>query len=208
MIVGITGSVGTGKSTVSRMFERKGAVRIDADALAHEAIEQGNSPYRSVVRFFGKEILRKDGTIDRKRLAQIVFKDRKKLKTLNTMIHPYVIRQIGEEVQRILRRRRKVCIVVEIPLLHESRLTEMLDRIITVSCRSSVQKERWLKRGWSVRELTERCASQLPLSYKKEHSDFVIDNSERIWDTEAQVNHIWEVINHDQRKEKKWQNKK
>jgi len=208
MIVGITGSVGTGKSTVSRMFEKKGAVRIDADALAHEAVEKGKAPYRLVIRFFGKEILRKDGFIERKKLAKIVFKNRKKLKALNGMVHPYVIRRIKEEIRRLSRRRKNGCIVVEVPLLHESRLMEMFDHIITVSCRSAVQKERWLKRGWKLKELKERGASQLPLSYKKEHSDFIIDNSERIQDTKVQVSHIWEVINHGQRKEKKWQNKK
>ena len=131
MILGITGSVGTGKSTVSRMFEKKGAVRIDADRLAHEAIERGRVPYRSVVRFFGKGILRKNGMIDRGRLARIVFRDQKKLNALNTRVHPYVIRRMKEEIRKVLRRKKGVFIVVEVPLLHERRLPGMFDKVLT-----------------------------------------------------------------------------
>lgn len=194
MILGITGGVGTGKSTVSRMFERRGAVRIDADRLAHEAIEKGRAPYRSILRFFGKAILRKDGEINRGKLARIVFKNRRKLEVLNTKVHPYVLRRIREEIRKARRRSRRGVIAVEVPLLHEKRLSGMFGKVLTISCKSAVQNKRWLKGGKRLGELKERRASQWPLSYKKKHSDFIIDNSGTIRETEAQVSSIWNVI--------------
>lgn len=194
MIVGITGSVGTGKSTVSKMFEEKGAHRIDADKLAHEAIEKGKAPYRSVVRFFGKRILRPDESVDRRLLAGIVFGNRKKLKALNARIHPYVLRRIRDEIRRISASRKTVCIVVEVPLLHEGRLARMFDVIVTVSCAPSIRRVRWSRRGGTVGELEKRSASQLPLSVKEKHSDFIIDNSGNRQMTRTQVGRIWKVI--------------
>ena len=194
MILGITGSIGTGKSTVSRLFEKKGAIRIDADALAHEAIEKGRTPYRSVVRFFGKRILRGNGEIDRGKLARIVFKNRKILEALNARVHPYVLRRIMEEIRRVLRRKKGRMIVVEVPLLHEKHLSAMFDKVLTVSCKGSVQERRWVKGGRRLGELKARRASQLPLSYKERKSDFIIDNSRSIRETNAQVNRIWRII--------------
>ncbi len=208
MILGITGGVGTGKSTVSRMFERKGAKRIDADRLAHEAIEKGRAPYRSILRFFGKGILQENGEIDRGKLARTVFKNRNILKALNARVHPYVLRRIREEIRKARRRSRRGVIVVEVPLLHEKRLSGMFDRVLTVSCKGLVQKKRWVKGGRRLRELKERCRSQWPLSYKEKHSDFIIDNSGTIRETEAQVSTIWDVVNSEQGKGKKWKNKK
>lgn len=195
MILGVTGSVGTGKSTVSRLFEKKGAIRVDADHLAHEAIQKGKTPYRSVIRFFGKEILRKGGVIDRGRLARVVFKDRKKLEELNARIHPFVLRRMKEEIRKALRRKKRAFVVVEVPLLHEKRLSGMFDKVLTVSCTASVRKKRWVQQGRLLRELKERCASQLPLSYKVKHSDFIIDNSGSVRETRAQVGHIWKITN-------------
>ena len=194
MIVGVTGSVGTGKSTVSRMFAENGAVRIDTDRLAHEALEKRNAPHRKVVLTFGRGILQKGGKISRPKLARVVFQDAKALKCLNRLIHPYVIRRIKEEIRRRTRKTRKRCIVIEVPLLFEARLRGMFDKIITVSCQKSIQESRWVKAGRSLRALKERCASQLPLSYKKKHSDFIIDNSGERRKTHAQVNRIWRMI--------------
>ena len=206
--LGVTGSVGTGKSTVSRMLERLGAQRIDADALAHEAIEKNRAPYRAVVRCFGRAILRKDGSIDRRRLAQIVFKDEKKLKELNRMIHPYILRRMREEIRRIRQKKRGSEIVVEVPLLHEKRLGKMFDHVVTVSCRRPIQRERWLKRGGSSKELQRRMTVQLPLSYKERQSDFIIDNNGSVRETHAQVVAVWKAVHRDQRKEPRWQIKK
>ena len=184
------------------MFEKKGAVRIDADTLAHEAIEKGRGPSQKVIRFFGRGILRKDGSIDREKLARVVFKNRKKMDALNARIHPYVIRRIREEIRKRLRREKSVFIVVEVPLLHEEHLSGMVDKVLTVSCKVSVQGKRWLKQRKPLKELQERCRSQWPLSYKEKHSDFIIDNRGSILETRAQVSHIWNVIN-DQRKGKR-----
>ncbi|MBI4437248.1 MAG: dephospho-CoA kinase [Candidatus Omnitrophica bacterium] len=192
--VAVTGSVGTGKSTVSRMFERLGAQRINADALAREAIEKDRPPYRRVVRYFGKTILRKGGSIDRGHLAQIVFKNEKKLKVLNCLVHPYVLRRMKEEIRRIRRKKRGAYIVVEVPLLHEKRLEKMFDQVLTVSCRRPIQRKRWLKRGGSLKELRGRLAAQLPLSYKGSHSDFIIDNNGSVRETKAQVVAFWKTL--------------
>ncbi|MFH1857789.1 MAG: dephospho-CoA kinase [Candidatus Omnitrophota bacterium] len=211
MIIGITGSVGSGKSTVSRLFRKKGAVRFDADRLAREAIEPGRAPYRALVGVFGKGILRENGTVNRRKLAQIVFKNPRRVKILNRLIHPYVIRRMKQEMRGISRRRCKPCIVVEVPLLHEARLAGMFNRVITVSCSSAGQKARWVKRGGRLSDLNERKACQLPLSYKKKHSDFIIDNSGRLQNTKSQVDRIWQAVvcrKERKREEKKWMNKK
>lgn len=197
MILGITGSVGTGKTTVSKMFEKMGASRIDADALAHEAIEKGKAPYRKIVRLFGKRILRRDGSVNRKTLAETIFKDPEKRRRLNTLIHPYVIRRMRQEIRKRSGKRGKKgrrCVVVEVPLLHEAHLTQMFDGVITVSCGRPLQERRWVKGGGDLKDLSRRRASQLPLSYKKAHSDFIIDNSGTRQKTKSQVEAIWKRI--------------
>ena len=161
-----------------------------------------------MVRCFGKWILRKDGSIDRKRLAQIVFKDEKKLKTLNRATHPYILRRMREEIRRIGQRKRGAEIVIELPLLHEKRLGKMFDHVVTVSCRRPIQRKRWVKRGGSSKELKRRMAVQLPLSYKERQSDFIIDNNGSVRETHAQVVAVWKAIHRDQRKEPRWQIKK
>ncbi len=192
IVLGVTGSVGTGKSTVSKMFEKLGAVRISADALAHEAIEKGKAPYRRVVRSFGKVILDRDGSIRRRELAKIVFQNPKKLKTLNSLIHPYVIGRIREKIRRL--RKRKGVVVVEIPLLHEAGLEKMFDQVVTVSCRPEAQKKRWRKNGREIGELKRRSSAQLPLSYKIKQSDFIIDNSGQVQATKRQVIALWRAM--------------
>jgi dephospho-CoA kinase len=194
MILGITGSVATGKSTVSKMFEKKGAVRLDADLLAREALEPGRGPYRSVIRFFGKEILREDRSIDRAALARIVFGNRKSLKALNARVHPYVRRRMQEEIRKIRRRKKEVLIVAEVQLLHENRLSGLFDKVITVSSTREAQKKRWVKKGMRLKDLNGRLGSQLPLSYKEKHSDFIIDNSGSVQETRAQVSRIWKML--------------
>ncbi len=195
MILGVTGSVGTGKTTVSRMFARKGAFRIDADRLAREALRKGAPPYRAVVRAFGRGILRFDRSVDRKKLAEIVFRNERKRKLLNRLIHPYVIRRIREAI----RRKKGKWIVVEVPLLHEAGLVRLFDRVMTVSTSRNVQETRWRKRGLPLGALRERRSSQWPLSYKRRHSDFIIDNSGSKTKTEEQVHRIWKKLHLERR---------
>ena len=189
--IGVTGSVGTGKSTVCKMFERVGAIRLDADALAHEALEKQRTPYRQVVRHFGNNILRKSGQIDRARLAAEVFAHPKQLDKLCRMVHPYVIEKMRQRIRQIARKDRSGVVVAEVPLLFEVGLGPMFDETVTVWCDAGTQLRRCRKKGMSSNDLRLRKRAQLSLLEKRRRADHCVDTRGSLKATARQVRTIW-----------------
>jgi len=190
MIIGLTGGIASGKTTAARLFKKKGALVLDADAIGHKVIERGNPAYRKVVSFFGSEILNKNRAINRRGLAEIVFSSYLKLKKLNSFVHPEIIKIIKGEAKKW---KGKKVIVIDAPLLIETGLHKEVDKVVVVTCRIKTQIERLIKRdGLSPREARERVSFQLPLRDKVKLADEVIDGELSLKNLQARVNRIWQ----------------
>lgn len=190
LIVGITGSLGTGKSTVASMFARLGAEVIDTDRIVHEQLKKGGACYRPVVRAFGRSLVGPQG-VDRAKLAGVVFQDPDLLKKLVGIVHPRVYIQMKKEVAA-LKERAKV-VVVEVPLLFESGFDAYVDVAVVVTARRKDQLARATGRLKITRaEALRRIRAQMPLQDKIRWADIIIDNSKTKTQTREQVKRIWQ----------------
>lgn len=192
IVIGVTGSVGTGKSTVSRMFRDLGARLLDADKLSRSAVRQGKPAWREVVSAFGPSVLHPDGRLNRKRLAAVVFQDKVKRKQLERIIHPRVMRAIQQQLMRWSRLGKVRAAVCDVPLLIEAGVPRFVDALVVVTAPYPVQRQRLMKRyGWSEQEIRSRINAQKELSAKAELADYVVDNSDGLGATRIQVKEIW-----------------
>lgn len=191
LILGITGNFGTGKTTVAGYFKSFGAKIIDADKIAHIVIEPGSKAYNKIIGIFGKEIVKKNKTIDRVLLSKIVFNNSGLLKRLNRIIHPEVGKIIKEEIKAS----REKVIVLDVPLLYESGLQYLADKIIVVKARREKQFERIVSgRSFTKEEIIKRIRAQMRLSDKIRRADFVIDNSGSKENTKKQVEKLRRIL--------------
>ena len=178
LLVGLTGGVATGKSTVAAMFRRCGAAVIDADQLARQVVEPGKPAWREIVRVFGKAILTSDRTLDRQMLAHIVFASPPKRRRLERIIHPRVARLQSELTRGIARRHPGAVVVYEVPLLFEAGVDRRVDVIIVVTADQRTQIKRMARRtGLSRRDILSRIRSQLPLAQKRRRADIILDGT-------------------------------
>lgn len=193
MVIGVTGSFGSGKTTVAKLFARCGATVIDADALVHKLISPGNRVYREVLREFGQRILGPNGEdINRKALAEIVFNNKSALRKLCGIIHPAVIRDIKA---RIRKNSPDKDVIIDAPLLIEAGLNRILDKLVVVKADKSTQAMRVIKKtGLSRCQIDKRISFQMPLKEKSKLADFIIDNNGSKSETERQVRKIWERL--------------
>ena len=192
--VGITGSFGTGKSTVAWMFARQGAKVLDADEIVHELMAPRGKCFKAVLRQFGPGILQ-HGRIDRKKLAGLVFADPDKLKKLENIIHPAVKREIQQRLKELAKHTENRIVAVEVPLLLEAGWTHLVDSVIVVTANRSAQLKRIQSRQRMVKEeIFRRIQSQMPLKEKIKMADFVVDNSRDLRKTKNQVKNIWEHL--------------
>ena len=190
MLIGITGNFGTGKTTVANMFHRLGAELIDADQIAHMIIKPHTPAYNQIIACFGKNVL--TGIyISRRRLAEIVFSDKKKLKRLNKIMHPWILRIIKNRIRKSSNNR---ILVIDAALLIESGLLPWIDKLVVVKSRLKIQMQRLKKTGLATNEIKKRISFQSPQKEKIRLADFVIDNSGRRVQTEKQVRDIWNKI--------------
>jgi len=191
IILGLTGSFGSGKSSVARIFKSLGADIIDADKLAHGCITPGSPAYEKIISTFGKGILKKNRVIDRKKLARIVFGNVNLLIKLNDIIHPQVIRIIKSKIKSL----QSKVIVLDAPLLLEAGLDKIVDKLIVVKINRAEQIKRIRKRDHLTSEdILKRIKCQIPLSQKLRLADFVIDNSGAIEQTKTQVKKIRRLL--------------
>lgn len=195
LIIGITGSLGTGKTTVAKIFKRLGAVVLDADVIAHRLIEPNTAAWKKIKNYFGRGILRKSGTIKRKVLAEEVFSDRRRLKKLCGIIHPLVYKEIEKEVKKIKKANPGAVVVLDVPLLLESGGRSKVDILIVVAARRDIQIWRAIRKfGLTRAEVLRRIKAQMPLSEKVKAADVVIDNNGRLSATERQTVGIWKRL--------------
>jgi dephospho-CoA kinase len=198
--IGLTGGIATGKSLVGHMFAELGVHTIDADEIAHDLMRPGEKVYDEVVRRFGPEILNSDKTVDRARLAELAFdQKRPRIYELNSLVHPAVIERYQQWMEDIRRREPDAIAMLEAALLLEAGLRRSFDRVIVVSCKPQQRIERWEKRlkvdaETARREVTRRMMAQAPDEAKIQAADFVVDNSGSVEDTQQQVKKIHETL--------------
>jgi dephospho-CoA kinase len=194
LLVGLTGNIGSGKSTVDQLLSERGATIIDADVLARRAVEIGTPAYKSIVERWGTSILGPDGMLDRAALRRIVFSEPAELEQLNTLVHPEVERMRAELVEAARLRGDKL-VVCDVPLLFERKMTDLFDRIVLVDAPRPVRLERLVReRGLRETEAMDMIVAQMPAELKRARADFVIDNIGTLTQLDARVAEVWGAL--------------
>lgn len=194
IIVGLTGSVGTGKSTVAGFFKELGAYIIDWDELAREAVRPRLRAWKEIVEYFGKDFLNEDLTINRQKLAEVVFSDKEKVTKLNQIVHPEVVKEDERITNEIKSLDANALIIKDIPLLFELTRPIYVDKIAVVSASERTQLRRLEEKGMSREDAKNRIKSQLPLEEKIKAADFVINNDGTLEETKRQVEEIYSLL--------------
>ena len=191
--IALTGGIATGKSYVRSRFENLGVPTIDSDLLAREAVAPGTTGLAAVAERFGRGVLTPDGSLDRHKLAQIVFADQESRKALEAIIHPYVRRRTDEWFARLDADRHPYAIA-DIPLLYEVNRDRDFDAVIVAACAPETQLRRLMDRGVSEAEARQRLAAQLPLDDKIARADYVIRTDGSFEETDRQVQALHERL--------------
>lgn len=194
-VIGITGNIASGKSTVARMFEALGARIIDADEIARIVVEPGAPAWEEIVSEFGRDVLEPDGAINRKRLADIVFGDEAKRKRLNDITHPRIRERISELLKEYEKEGAPVVMVEATLIVERGGLKSLIDGLIVVTADEETQIERLVRdKGYKREEAVSRLRAQMPAREKMMHGDYIIDNSGSLEDTRARVKAVSEAI--------------
>jgi len=177
LLVGLTGGIATGKSTVSEIFRRLGCEIIDADLLAREVVEPGQPAFAEIVAEFGRAILGPDGRLDRKRLGAVVFADLDKRRRLEAITHPRIRVRFAERLQTLSARGFEGVVIFDAPVMIESGSDTHVDRLVVVVTDPATQRARAVGRDGDREDVERRIASQMPLAEKARLADYVVDNS-------------------------------
>ncbi|WP_328539361.1 dephospho-CoA kinase [Streptomyces sp. NBC_00344] len=187
--VGLTGGIGAGKSEVSRLLVRHGAVLVDADAIAREVVEPGTPGLAAVVKAFGESVLTARGTLDRPKLGSIVFSDAARLATLNAIVHPLVGARSAELESRA---GADAVVVHDVPLLTENGLAPLYDLVVVVDASPETRLDRLVRlRGMQESEARSRMAAQATREQRRSIADVLIDNDGSLEALEPQVSRLW-----------------
>jgi len=194
VVIGLTGGIASGKSTVSAKLKELGAAVIDADLLARDVVRKGEIAYNKIVQCFGEDILLPGGDIDRKKLGNIVFSDKEKLALLNSITHPEIIKRMKERIQELKAEGARV-IVVDAAILIEMGLHKYVDSVWVLSVDRETQMKRLVERDkFNYREAENRINSQFTNEVRKKYADVVIDNSKPIEEVEKRLEELWNNI--------------
>jgi dephospho-CoA kinase len=192
LIVGLTGGIASGKSTVAQFLKELGGVIIDFDILARHAVRPGEKAWRQIMEFFGEGVLLDNGELDRKRISEIVFNDTEKRKRLEEFIHPAVAEEFIREIEGISSEKNSALVFVAVPLLIEGGMQELFHALAVVYIPREKQIERLMKRDGITRDRAAGILNaQMPIDEKIGYADFVIDNEESLEETKRQVQNFW-----------------
>jgi dephospho-CoA kinase len=197
IIAGVTGTIGTGKSTVARMFAELGAFVIDHDKISREVVEPGRPAWQAIADYFGSAVLNDDRSINRQALAGIVFSDPAMLKKLNSIVHPAVFEEDQKQVEERKQIDPDVLVIKDVPLLLEAgpEFAHLLvDKIIVVSASPDIQLKRLIARGVPDEDARNRMRTQLPVTEKTRYADFVVNNDGTLDETMQQVRDIYSKL--------------
>ena len=190
LVVGLTGGIGSGKSLAAQFFAELGALVIDADQLARDAIERGSDGFDQLIATFGDSILT-NGLVDRRALGELVFRDKDAKRKLEGIIHPIVRQEFEEAVQSL---EKDQVLIYEIPLLFETKAMERFDYIVTVEADMQLRKERLLKKGLRISEIESRIAAQASREERTSIADQVFENNGSEDELLRSVENLWELL--------------
>ena len=195
IVIGLTGGMASGKTSVARMLAKLGAHVIDADVIAKKLVAPGQPALRLLAEIFGPRIIQPDGNLNRGALAAIVFNDHEKLEKLNAVLHPLVIQKTMEKLRIFKETQPESVIIIDAPLLLEAGMTKLVDEVWVVIAGEEEQiKRAVLRENLSLEEAKKRLAAQMPLKEKLKYANKVIDNSGSISSTAGQVKTLWEKV--------------
>jgi dephospho-CoA kinase len=188
MLIGITGQIGSGKSTVAALFRKYGAIVVDADRIGREVVERNPQLRRALVRAFGKSIIDTRGRIDRRRLAELAFASKKSKQTLDRLVHPHLLKELRRQVRGAGRDR---VVVVDAALLLDWRMDREVDAVVLVHASKKVRVERLVARGISRADVLARIGAQLPYQSYLQRAHHLILNSDSPSVLEAKASRLW-----------------
>ena len=192
MIIGLTGGIASGKSTISLILKELGAYIIDVDEVGRNVVQKGEKAYNEIVQYFGGQILMANGEINRKALGRIVFSDEEKLKMLNSMTHPQIIAKVKEIIEQNKSNGSEV-IVVDAAILIEMGLNSVCDSVWLVTVDKKTQLQRLVERDrFSYNEAQNRINAQFSDEKKSQHSDVIIDNTKSLEELKEYIKQLWD----------------
>ena len=195
ILLGVTGGVASGKTTVARMIENLGAPTIDFDLLSRVVVEPHKPAWKEIIAYFGKQVLLADKTLDRDKISQIVFREPAKRKKLESFIHPRIFDEFTRRVKEVAVKDPPAIIQVVVPLLFEAQMQLFFHKILLVYIPQAMQAERLIKRDRVSGEMAANILkAQWPIEEKKAYADFVIDNSGTLKETRRQVLEVWRKL--------------
>jgi dephospho-CoA kinase len=201
LLLGVTGGIASGKTTVARMLEELGAPIIDFDVLSRIVVEPDKPAWKDIVAYFGEQILKEDRTLDREKMRDIVFKDMEKRKKLESFIHPRLGAEFARLVEQYAAQDPNIIIQTVIPLLIETNMHPIFHHLLMVYVPEEVQVKRLVERDRSSEEMARSILrAQLPIEEKKMYCDLVIDNSGTLEETRQKVAELWETLKDLQRR--------
>lgn len=191
-VIGLTGNIACGKSTVSNMLKDLGGYIIDADIVAREVVQKGMQAWIMIKEHFGEEYIGEDGEIDREKLGALVFADPQALDELNKIVHPIIVESIEKKLQKLRIKDSHRVVVIDAALLIETGCHRAVDEIWLVTLPYEIQLMRLIKRDdLTENQARQRIESQMPQDIKVRHADVIIDNSKDITYTKEQIKHLW-----------------
>jgi len=193
-VIGLTGGIGSGKSSVAQFLAELGAVVLDTDELGHEALQPDTEAWREVVAVFGRQVLTSEGEVDRKKLGELVFANPEALLRLNRIVHPHIGKMVQAQLEQYRRQGVKV-VVLEIPLLVETGGTALVDEVwVTVADEPAVLSRLEKRSGLSRQQSLARIRAQASNGERVQHADVVINNNGSLDELKAQVKKLWERL--------------
>lgn len=189
-VLGLTGGIGSGKTTVLSMIKKMGVHVIDSDTIVHNELKNNQSLLKKIRKKFGPSVFERNGTLNRKSLGHVVFRSTKDRRYLEKLIHPLV----RDRIQKDLKKNKSRLSVVDVPLLYESGWNHQFDAVIVVAASQKNRILRLKKRGLSLAEIKRRLAAQMPLEKKLKKADFVIDNNHSLKETKEQIQNLFHEL--------------
>ncbi len=195
MLIGVTGNIASGKTTVCRVFEKQGAYALSGDEIGKYVAERNPEVLGKLVSAFGSHILKPDGSLDRRKLGRIVFSDSKKRKMLDSVVHPPLLSELRKRIDSISKSDPLLPIVVDAALIVEWNISDWFDELVVVVCDEGEQLRRLVEKGgFPVEEAKDRIASQIPVERKISVADYVIRNDSDVGSLEEKALEVWHSI--------------
>jgi dephospho-CoA kinase len=204
LIVGLTGGIASGKSTIADMFKKEGAYIIDIDMISRDVVKPGKPAWQDVVHIFGKEVLNEDQTLNRKKVGDIVFSDAEKRKKLEEIIHPKITAETLMKINEIAKKDNQAIVIIDIPLLIETDKQDTVNKVVLVYTSPQGQIERLVKRdGLSLEDAHKRLTSQMPIENKKKYAHYIINNEEPLKEVQKRVKEIFRELKKEEAQKQK-----